>query len=45
MMSENLQNEEIIKEIRRRRGMYFGCVDERGVEQFVYKVNIIRITF
>jgi DNA gyrase subunit B len=37
-MPENLQNEEIIKQIRRRPGMYFGRVDERGVEQFVYEL-------
>jgi DNA gyrase subunit B len=42
-MSKNLQNEEIIKQVRRRPCMYFGSIGERGVEQFVYELvsNVI----
>ncbi|MBD2181139.1 hypothetical protein H6S82_02920 [Planktothrix sp. FACHB-1355] len=37
-MPEDLRNEEIIKQIRYRPGMYFGSVGARGVEQFVYEL-------
>jgi DNA gyrase subunit B len=40
---ENLQNEEIIKQIRRLPAMYFGRLGDRAVEQFVYELvsNVI----